>query len=97
MQKSTICREFKRSIPKRGRGSGEYSATNAQRITIIRHNTKPKYIIFKEELKKSARHLLIVEKHSPELITAIWEKAETEGVSYETLYKWILRAKFSKH
>ena len=31
VHKSTISRELKRSIPKRGKGSGEYSDTNAQR------------------------------------------------------------------
>jgi|SRR5690554_209077 len=97
VHKSTICREFKRSIPKRGRGSGEYSATNAQRKTIIRHKTKPKHTVFNEELKESARHLLMIEKYSPELIAAFWKKEGTDGVSHETLYKWIWKAKFSNH
>ena len=64
VHKSTISRELKRSIPKRGKGSGEYSATNAQRKTIIRHKTKLKHTVFNEELKESARHLLMVEKSS---------------------------------
>ena len=97
VHKSTICREFKRSIPKRGRGSGEYSATNAQRKTIIRHKIKPKHTVFNEELKESARHLLTTEKYSPELIAAFWKKEGIDGVSHETLYKWIWKAKFSKH
>lgn len=97
VHKSTISRELKRSIPKRGKGSGEYSATNAQRKTIIRHRTKLKHTVFNEELKESARHLLMVEKYSPELIAAFWKKEGTDGVSHETLYKWIWKAKFSKH
>jgi len=97
VHKSTICREFKRSIPKRGRGSGEYSATKAQRKTIIRHKSKTKHTVFNKELKESARHLLMVEKYSPELIAAFWEKEGIDGVSHETLYRWIWKAKFSKH
>ena len=89
VDKSTTCRELKRSIPKRGRGSGEYSATNAHRKTIVRQKTKPKHTIFNQELKESARHLLVVEKYSPELIAAYWKKIGIKGVSHETIYLWI--------
>ena len=97
VHKSTICRELKRSIPKRGRGSGAYSAANAQRKTTIRHKFKPKYNSFTEELKESARQLLTTEKYSPEFISAHWEKLGIKGVSHETIYLWIWNAKQSKH
>ncbi|MEX0597709.1 MAG: IS30 family transposase, partial [Candidatus Paceibacterota bacterium] len=50
-----------------------------------------------DELKESARYLLKREKYSPELIAAHWKKTGLEGVSHETIYKWIWEAKHSKH
>jgi IS30 family transposase len=97
VHRSTICRELKRSIPKRGKGSGDYSASNAQRKTNIRHKTKLKYAVFDEEMKASARYLLKVEKYSPELISAYWKKKGEKRVSHETIYQWIWSAKQSKH
>jgi IS30 family transposase len=97
VHKSTICRELKRSIPKRGRGAGTYRASNAQRKTDMRHKTKPKHTVFDERLKESARYLLFTEKYSPELIAAYWKKQGVEGVSHKTIYHWIWNAKHSKH
>jgi IS30 family transposase len=97
VHRSTICRELKRSIPKRGKGSGVYLALNAQRKTNIRHKSKLKHAVFDEELKVSARHLLKIEKYSPELISAYWKKKGIKGVSHETIYQWIWNAKQSKH
>lgn len=89
--------ELKRSIPKRGRGSGAYSATNAHRKTILKHKSKPKYSTFTDDLKESARYLIKTEKYSPELIAAHWENLGIKGVSHETIYLWIWNAKLSKH
>ncbi|MEX2410684.1 MAG: IS30 family transposase [Candidatus Paceibacterota bacterium] len=97
VNKSTISRELKRSVPKRGKGAGSYCATNAQRKTDIRHKTKPKHTVFDENLKERARHLLRMEKYSPELIAAYWKKQDVKGVSHETIYKWIWESKHSKH
>jgi len=97
VHRSTVCRELKRSIPKRGQGYGVYSASNSQRKTNIRHKIKFKHAVFDEELKISARHLLKKEKYSPELISAYWKKKGKKGVSHETIYQWIWNAKHSKH
>ena len=40
---STISRELRRNTPARGRLSGQYLASNAQRRTVKRHQEKPKY------------------------------------------------------
>jgi IS30 family transposase len=86
VHKDTICRELKRSIPKRGRGSGVDSATNAQTKTTISRKSKPKHTIFTDELKERARRLLNTEKYGPELIAAYWKKIGIKVVSHETIY-----------
>ena len=89
---STICRELKRNIARRGRTSGEYVADNAQRKTIQRHKDKPKHIILDDKLKEKIKHLLIVEKWSPELISKC---APGPMVSHEWIYQWIWECKQS--
>jgi len=44
--KSTISRELKRNIPKRGRGAKVYKPDKAQQKTELRHKTKPKSFSF---------------------------------------------------
>jgi len=92
---STVCRELKRNIPKRGRGALEYKAKNAQRRTDIRHHTKPKHIRFTDEMKIKSRGLLQVQKFSPELIHEQGKAELGDFVSHETLYKWIWKCKVS--
>lgn len=89
---STICRELKRNIACRGRTAGEYVANNAQRKTNQRHKDKPKHIILDNDLKMKIKHLLVVEKWSPELISQC-----TSGpmVSHEWIYQWIWKCKQS--
>jgi len=93
VNKSTICREFKRNIPLRGLGAKEYVALKAQKKTDVRHDEKHKFISFSVELKQKARQMLKVEKYSPELISAQWDKDGKAGVSHETIYKWIWQCK----
>lgn len=37
---------------------------------------------------------MIIEKLSPELISAQWRKEVKPGVSYETIYKFVWKTKF---
>ncbi|QYH37309.1 IS30 family transposase [Algoriphagus sp. NBT04N3] len=97
VHKSTICRELRRNTGLRGRNAGEYVARVAQNRTDERHKLKPKNIRFKAELKEQARVWLKEEKLSPELIAAKWELDGNPGVSHETIYQWIWKAKKSKH
>jgi IS30 family transposase len=95
VNKSTVCREFKRNIPLRGFGAKVYVAEKAQKKTDLRHTEKYKPICFSIEMKQKARQMMMVEKFSPELISAQWRKNGQAGVSHETIYKWIWECKHS--
>ncbi len=97
VHKSTISRELSRNTAKRGRGAFIYNSEIAIRKTKLRHKEKPKIIKFTDELKEQARQLLKHEKLSSELIAEKWKSKAIQGVSHETIYKWIWRAKSSKH
>lgn len=93
--KSTICREFKRNVPKRGRGAKEYNPDKAQKKTELRHRIKPKCIRFTACMRKQIVKWLTVEKLSPELIAAKGKQLYDEFVSRETIYNWIWKMKHS--
>ena len=95
VSKSTISRELNRNVPKRGIGAKKYSAERAQNKTDTRHKMKLKKISFSAELKRDVVRKMTVEKLSPELISATWERENKRGVSHETIYKFIWQAKFS--
>ncbi len=95
VNKSTVCREFKRNIPLRGLGAKLYVAEKAQRKTDLRHYEKYKPISFSIKMKQDARQMMMVKKYSPELISAQWQKDGKAGVSHETIYKWIWECKQS--
>jgi len=95
VNKSTVCREFKRNIALRGFGAKIYFAEKAKKKTDLRHAEKYKTSSFSTEMKQQASQLLMVEKFSPELISAQWRKNEQPGVSHETIYKWIWDCKHS--
>lgn len=86
---STISRELKRNIAKRGRTAGEYKATNAQRKTDIRHTEKPKQELFTSEMKLTISSYLKNERWSPELIS----NCTKDMVSHERIYQWIWECK----
>ena len=90
---STICRELTRNIAKRGKTSGEYVASNAQRKTDQRHQFKPKKVKFSSKMKEQAVKWLSVEKWSPELISVIGNRTGKCPISHEWLYQWIWRCK----
>jgi len=96
VHKSTISRELKRNTGKRGLHSKSYQAKVAINRTRERHRFKRKKIRFTEALKEQARMWLERDKLSPELIAAQWEKQEQQGVSHETIYDWIWKAKKSR-
>ncbi len=93
--KSTVCRELKRNVPKRGSGAKVYHAQKAQDKTEIRHKIKPKQILFTTELKSVVIQKMTERKLSPELISAEWKINKQSGVSHETIYKYIWKSKFS--
>lgn len=97
VHKSTICRELKRNIPKRGFGSLVYAAINAQKKTNLRHFEKTKHIKFNEKLKLQMKKWMEVKRFSPEIISAQWKKNNVDGVSYETIYKFLWNCKHSNH
>jgi transposase, IS30 family len=90
---STVSRELKRNIAKRGRSALEYRAKNAQRRTDQRHSEKPKYVRFSTLMKTYARKKLAEDKLSPELIEVEGKREYGEFVSHETIYKWIWQTK----
>lgn len=92
---STICRELKRNIPKRGRGALTYTARIAHRKTILRHKLKPKQISFTSEQKSITRKWLADLKYSPEFIHVQGKALFGDFVSHETIYKWIWHCKQS--
>ena len=97
VNKSTISRELKRNVAKRGRTAHVYKAENAQAKTAIRHRDKAKRILLNESLKKRIETLLEHEKWSPELIAKRLSLESDTCVSHETIYKWIWECKHSNH
>jgi len=95
VDKSTICRELNRNVPKRGAGAKIYCAENAQNKTDNRHKIKLKQVLFSNDLKDDVVKKMTEEKLSPELISAVWKKENKCGVSHETIYKFIWKSKFS--
>lgn len=90
---STICRELKRNTAQRGRNSGVYIASNAQRKTDLRHKKKSKPVKFTTGMKLQAAEWLQVEKWSPEIISAVGKETGKCPISHEWLYQWIWQCK----
>src|SRR5699024_5738748 len=95
VHKSTISRELKRNVANTRTTGNDYQADTAQELTDQRHAGKAKRRRFTNELKTQARRWLTREKLSPELISGRWQVMGTDGVSHETLYQWIWKAKRS--
>lgn len=90
---STISRELSRNVAKRGRATGTYLATNAQRRTDRRHQLKPKFVKFSLAMKEQAVRWLSVEKWSPELISVEGKRTGNCPLSVEWIYQWIWQSK----
>lgn len=97
VHKSTVGRELKRNMPRRGRTAGHYIGEHAQGRTDRRHSKKPKRIVLDAELKKRIEGLLKHEKWSPELISKRLAREREKCASHETIYRWIWTAKHSNH
>lgn len=69
LSESTISRELRRNIGKRGRGAKKYCAVRAQSKTEHRHRTKPKVIKLTEEIKCKIKDLITHSRFSPDLIS----------------------------
>ena len=95
VHRSTLCRELKRNVPRRGIGARKYAAEKAQIKTNNRHRFKPKQIRFTEEMKDLARGWLEAKKLSPEFIRHVGKKELGDFVSHETIYQWIWDSKQS--
>lgn len=93
VHKSTISRELKRNIPKRGKGAKSYVALNAQKKTDSRHTEKPKHTAFTDALKQEVKEWMVNRKYSPELIAAQWVKDNVKGVSHECIYQFVWHCK----
>ena len=89
VHKSTVSRELKRNVPKRGTGAKVYVAQKAQSKTDNRHKIKPKMVLFTTVLKEEVFKKMTIERWSPELISAQWKKDKKKGVSHETIYKFL--------
>lgn len=88
---STISRELKRNIAKRGRTALTYFAENAQRKTNLRHQLKPKKISFSDRFKMKVMKLMVEDRWSPEFISKC--SGYSGMVSHESIYKWIWHCK----
>lgn len=93
VHKSTISRELKRNTPKRGVGAKEYFGEKAHAKTQKRHAEKPKHLKFTPALKARMKQMIEVKKYSPELVKATWDREGVDGVSHETMYKYIWECK----
>jgi transposase, IS30 family len=87
---STISRELKRNVAKRGKTAGEYLARIADRRTKKRHEEKPKRVVFSDSMKQTICHYLQQERWSPELISKCLDSVT---VSHEWIYQWIWKSK----
>ena len=93
--KSTISREIKRNVNKRGKHAGKYDSKRAQIKTNKRHKAKRKYKSLEEWHLKYIREKLKEERWSPEYISERGKLLYGHFVSHETIYKYIWKCKFS--
>ncbi len=90
---STITRELKRNVGLRGKGAGVYRTANAQRKTNLRHQEKPKRVIFTKPMKDWIVNRLKEDRWSPELISHQGKKTGECPLSHEWIYQWIWECK----
>lgn len=93
VNKSTVSRELKRNTPQTGKNANVYAAVRADEKTRKRHKSKFKGTRFSPALKVQMREWLIERRFSPELVSAEWKRIGIEGVSHETIYKFIWECK----
>ena len=91
---STITRELKRNIAKRGQTSGCYIARVADKKTQKRHKEKRKHTVFDFQMKQTVSHFLTEERWSPELISNC---VDGVNISHEWIYQWIWNCKHTNN
>lgn len=92
---STISRELKRNVNKRGKHAGVYCFERAQLKTEKRHKDKPKHKRLEGWHLEFIRKKLIEEKWSPEYISERGKLLYGDFVSHETIYNYIWKCKSS--
>ena len=92
---STISRELKRNVNKRGRHAGEYDSNRAQQKTNKRHREKAKDRRLEDWHLEFIRDKLKEDKWSPEYICERGKLLYGDFVSHETIYKYIWKSKHS--
>ena len=92
---STIYRELKRNVNKRGKGANVYDPERAQKKTDKRHKEKPKHHRLEQWHLKYIRNKLKDERWSPEYISQRGKLEYGDFVSHETIYNYIWECKHS--
>ncbi|MCX7744966.1 MAG: IS30 family transposase, partial [Flavobacteriales bacterium] len=87
---STISRELRRNVARRGQTAGQYVARIADKRAKKRHKEKNKHVVFDDRMKQTIAYYLRVEKWSPELISSCVDSVQ---VSHEWIYQWIWKCK----
>ena len=93
--RSTISRELKRNVGKRGVGSGTYKAELSHSKSQHREKIKPKNRRLTEKMLRFIRRKLQDQKWSPEFISKKGKEQYGDFVSHETIYKYIWLTKKS--
>ena len=86
--KSTISRELKRNVNKRGRHANVYNSERAQTKSDQRHKIKPKCKRLTKKHLEYIRDKLINQRWSPEYISERGKLEIGDFVSHETIYKY---------
>lgn len=97
VHRSTISRELKDKVAKRGRTAFLYDAERAHQKSEQRKNQKRRRNDFSESMLKYMRNKLREERWSPELISQKGRIELGDFVSTETIYKYIYECKYSNH
>ena len=93
--RSTVSRELKRNVGKRGRSAGIYNAERSQNKAIRREKVKLKLKRLTPKMLSYIRKKLEKQRWSPELISEKGKEKYGDFVSHETIYKYIWKAKKS--
>jgi len=93
--RSTVSRELKRNVGKRGRKAGVYIAERSQFKAVQREKEKIKHKRLTPKMLKYIRKKLKKQKWSPELISEKGKEKYGDFVSHETIYSYIWQAKKS--
>ena len=97
VHKSTVSRELKDKVAKRGRSAKIYDPEKAQHKYEQRKKKKGRRSDLTPDMLVYMRKKLVEERWSPELISERGKQELGDFVSTETLYKYIYAAKHSNH